>query len=31
MFRSIALEWANSPEWKGESETEKADEEGGAN
>ncbi len=30
-FRSIALEWANSPEWKGESETEKADEENGAN
>jgi hypothetical protein len=30
-FRSIALEWANSPEWKGESEAEQADEENGAN
>jgi hypothetical protein len=29
-FRSIALEWANSPEWKGESEAEKADEQDGA-
>lgn len=27
MFRSIALEWANSPEWKGETEAETADEE----
>jgi hypothetical protein len=26
-FRSIALEWANSPEWKGETKAETADEE----
>jgi hypothetical protein len=30
MLRSIALEWANSPEWNGEAGAEKADEEDGA-
>jgi len=26
-FRSIALQWANSPEWKGDSEAEESDKE----
>jgi hypothetical protein len=30
-FRSIALQWANSPEWKGESEAETAVEDGESN